>query len=54
MTTSSTELGGTTVAAKHINQLFQRIPLIDNMSTKGKTLVSSLDNKNLYCLFSNK
>ncbi|CAF4086907.1 unnamed protein product [Adineta steineri] len=34
----SSELGGTTAAAKHINQLLERTPLIDNMSTDGKKL----------------
>ncbi|UJR38795.1 hypothetical protein I4U23_031460 [Adineta vaga] len=34
----STELGGTTAAAKRLNQLFKRIPLIDNMSTEGQQI----------------
>ncbi|CAF3982099.1 unnamed protein product [Adineta steineri] len=34
----SAELGGTTAAARDINQLFERIPLIDNMATDGKIL----------------
>ncbi|UJR11452.1 hypothetical protein I4U23_015631 [Adineta vaga] len=34
----SAELSGTTAAAKHINELFERIPLIDNMAANGKTI----------------
>ncbi|CAF1492249.1 unnamed protein product [Adineta ricciae] len=34
----STELGGTTAAARRLNQLFERIPLIDNMSTEGQQI----------------
>ncbi|CAF1355033.1 unnamed protein product [Adineta ricciae] len=37
-TTISSDLAGTTAAANHINQLFERIPLIDNMATSGKTI----------------
>ncbi|CAF1658203.1 unnamed protein product, partial [Adineta ricciae] len=37
-TTISADLAGTTAAANHINQLFERIPLIDNMATSGKTI----------------